>query len=282
MRPQLADKLEPCTAAKLLPYMDNDDWWFEQKIDGERLLVVADRGRLTGLNRKGEVTSLSADIVEAFAPIASGNGCWVFDGEYLDGVFYVFDLPEALKQIDKTTPLENRRAGLEGTFEAVFEGNPTVVLLPIAETVEDKLDLVRWVTMNDAEGLMIKQRHSAYVEGPARSPYTLKYKLVETCDVWIKELWREGKRSVAVCVYDNGVERDIGSVTMTEARLAQAKVGDVMEVKYLYVGAGGRLYQPRFVRFRTDKSPDECTADQLKIGRKVVATVNDYRTERKA
>lgn len=39
-------------------------------------------------------------------------------------------------------------------------------------------------------------------------------------------------------------------------------VGRVCEVEYQYVGAGGRLRHPRFVRWRPDKPAAECTADQ--------------------
>jgi len=41
-------------------------------------------------------------------------------------------------------------------------------------------------------------------------------------------------------------------------------LGRVCEVKYQYVGAGGRLRHPRFSRWRDDeKEPKECTTDQL-------------------
>jgi hypothetical protein len=40
-------------------------------------------------------------------------------------------------------------------------------------------------------------------------------------------------------------------------------LGHVLEVEYQYVGAGGRLRHPRFVRWRDDKPWQECTADQL-------------------
>jgi len=34
-------------------------------------------------------------------------------------------------------------------------------------------------------------------------------------------------------------------------------------VKYLYIGADGRLYQPRFMRRRSDKAADECVWSQI-------------------
>jgi hypothetical protein len=37
-------------------------------------------------------------------------------------------------------------------------------------------------------------------------------------------------------------------------------LGKVMEVRYQYVGSGGRLRHPRFVRFRDDKRAEECTS----------------------
>lgn len=39
-------------------------------------------------------------------------------------------------------------------------------------------------------------------------------------------------------------------------------IGKVVEVKYQYVGDGGRLRHPVFVRFRDDKTAEECTAEQ--------------------
>lgn len=43
----------------------------------------------------------------------------------------------------------------------------------------------------------------------------------------------------------------------------QRWVGRVMEVAFLSVTAGGKLQQPRFVRWREDKLPDQCRLDQL-------------------
>lgn len=47
------------------------------------------------------------------------------------------------------------------------------------------------------------------------------------------------------------------------SRMWPYHLGKVMEVAYQYVGSQGRLRHPRFVRFRDDKEPFECTEDQL-------------------
>lgn len=51
-------------------------------------------------------------------------------------------------------------------------------------------------------------------------------------------------------------------VKMTEQR--DSLVGRVCEVEYQYVGSGGRLRHPGFVRWRDDKPADQCTMEQLR------------------
>lgn len=57
---------------------------------------------------------------------------------------------------------------------------------------------------------------------------------------------------------------DVGGFTDSERRIITDLLRHnqllyrVMEVKYQYVGAGGRLRHPRFVRWREDKSMSEC------------------------
>jgi hypothetical protein len=58
---------------------------------------------------------------------------------------------------------------------------------------------------------------------------------------------------------------DIGGVKipMKYQQQQKIKVGDVVEIRYLYVGSQGKLYQPIFLRKRLDIDPSSCILKQL-------------------
>jgi hypothetical protein len=56
-----------------------------------------------------------------------------------------------------------------------------------------------------------------------------------------------------------GMDDDTRSLVSQNRRLFR---GRVVEIAYQYVGSGGRLRHPRFIRFRDDKNPSACTLDQ--------------------
>lgn len=73
----------------------------------------------------------------------------------------------------------------------------------------------------------------------------------------------DGKQNLRLAVYRDGKKVDVGDCTARAGDGLAIKKGDVVEVRYLYVGANGRLYQPTFPKIRDDKAPHECTWDQL-------------------
>ena len=95
----------------------------------------------------------------------------------------------------------------------------------------------------------------------------LKWKFVKTVDCIVGEISIDGKQNVEVRLLDPSTSEiiEIGTVGMTPGNLAKVKTGDVIEVKYLYVEnpRKPRLYQPSFVKFRDDKSPQQCWMDQI-------------------
>lgn len=259
--PSLAEPV--ASDGEALRLLTKPGWHSEQKVNGVRLMIHVHDGQIIGINRKGTVAAIPDRISNAFVWF---EGEWVLDGEFVKGTYWVFDLPRAMGAVDLSTPYEVRRDILEALWPKL-EMPDNVRLLPSARGDVERLELAQRMREANCEGVMLKDGAAPYQAG-RRSRSTLKWKFWESCDVVVSELWREGKHSMAVEVYDaHGKPVDIGSVTMTAANLGAVNVGDVCEVKYLYVEDLGspRLYQPAFLRKRDDKDPEECLLTQLKV-----------------
>lgn len=270
MDPMLARTLNP---KDLNAYIKDDAWCVQQKLDGIRILITVQDGQVTGSSRSGRKVELPD---EAKAPFEGLAGLWRFDGEFVgtgeDGQLWLFDMPNAEGVIDPNDPYDERYAALKAVFVHLgLDENPDIHLTHLASTPDEKLALLEWCKDNNAEGVMFKRLDGKYLSG-VRSPDTLKAKFTETVDCVILEVGREGKESVSVGAFHNGTLTDIGSVKMTASQgLRKACVGDVIEVRYLYVQSENmRLYQPVFLKFRPDRTPESCTTDQLKYTNKTV------------
>lgn len=64
-------------------------------------------------------------------------------------------------------------------------------------------------------------------------------------------------------VFENNAEIAVGNVTISVNKEIP-KVGDIIEVRYLYAYKGGSLYQPTFLEVRTDMQIADCDIAQLK------------------
>lgn len=269
--PVLAMNLNP---NKLDKHAEDDDWYFEQKLDGVRLVIVVDDGNVEGWNRRGNQVSLDPTIVNVLSAL---TGHFVFDGEWIDNTFWCFDLPESgmggKGQISITDTYEARRGVLDAIGRVIEEQTKQVFrVLPSARTPEAKRELVAETRANNSEGVMVKNRTGPYWPGK-RSRHVLKAKYVETADVIVTEVGRQGKRSVAIALFETEGSTtlvDVGACTITDRILGIVKVGDVIECKYLYATADHKLYQPSFLKIRDDRLPSSCTLDQLKYGNKQV------------
>ena len=258
--------LAPMLAAELTRWSEqylSDDFALEEKLDGHRLLLEwhPDTGILNTYNRQGK-PSQHADKIQQWAPSFSFIYNYaILDGEYIDGVFHLFDIPLIEGVVDQMHAWEQRQEAVRIMRIAPSDFRQHVQVVPAAVTEDDKLALIMRVTEDGGEGLMIKDRQAPYLHG-ARTDAYMKLKFVKTVDCVVIDMRTEGKNNATLGVYDGGDEPvEIGRCSLNGKE--PVTIGDVIEVRYLYVGANGRLYQPRMLGVRLDKDPKECTREQL-------------------
>lgn len=273
MKPMLARPLE----LRLVDNYINDDLWVaQQKLDGDRILILVHGGRVQALNREGEPrrNHVRRKVLDQFQSFTSLPGTWCFDGELMpSGEFWLFDLPTAADKVTPEHPFDFRYAVLERFMAGGnWPTDPCVRLLPVAQTTAAKRALFAELQDRGAEGLVFRHREGRYRQGK-RSDLMLKAKFTCTADVIVHQVRAEGRNNCTFRLFDNGVLVPTGSCSL-EAR-PDVKPGDVIEVRYLYASNEGLLYQPVMLRIRNDKSPGECTVDQLHYTDRTVLNSED-------
>lgn len=160
-------------------------------------------------------------------------------------------------------------AGLE-SVRALFEGLglPFAPFIPAGALPWDERELLDWARRDHIEGWVMKDGNLLNWR---------KLKRVSTIDCVVtgyedgdgKYLGLLGSLRVGVYPVKGGPLVEIANVSgMTDEERVRmtdeidSLEGRVVEVAYQYIGSGGRLRHPRFVRWRDDKAPWECRTDQ--------------------
>lgn len=272
----------------------------EQKVDGTRCMVVIEtkhegEPEFRFLGRGGKKLTHAAamlhfeSIENALRPHFPRVGETVLDGEIMfdQAAYVLFDMPyhevRGTTIVEPNTSYRERRQFLGAM--APFIESPTIIVSRTEWTPEGKAALWNEVQASGGEGVMLKHLDSPYEPG-IRAKHSTKVKFVKTADVVIINCTRgrnEAGRETGN--YTFGVASPSGSVTvetidgpmkvhplgaMSCIGKPQVDNGTVVEVSYLYRGAGGGLVQPRFMRPRTDKRPMDCTEEQFPIYSKAV------------
>jgi bifunctional non-homologous end joining protein LigD len=246
--PQL---LNPIDEAAVASYLGDDRWVMEEKHDGRRLMVRVTAGTVEGVNRKGLLVSLPKEIEDA---LKGGEDC-VLDGELIGGKMYVFDVlsyaGEDLSGKSYQERVDVRNAILFSDRSAV-EGVETFV------GTEAKTAAYLRLQATGKEGVVFKQADAAYSVGrPTAGGSHLKYKFYATCSAVVGTV--NLQRSVGLLL--EGVS--VGNMTIS-SNFDVPKVGDIVEVRYLYFNPQGALYQTTFLGVRDDIDASDCTLSQLK------------------
>jgi len=262
--PQLALNYE---TTDLGPFITDDSWVMEQKLDGHRLFLQSNSdGSPAALTRNG--TAYTRKLPREITDFRFPAGDYILDGEFVDGVFWAFDMPFGGSDFTGFNVMQ-RRAALEtflGNIDHPFR------IVPRAVTRDQKITLASRALREGFEGLIVKRVDAPY-RSAGRMGEWMKIKFVSTIDVVVTDVRADGKDSIGYAVYLDGELKPIGRASLIgKEKNGKIAVGDVVEVRYLYVGADGRLYQPTIVRRRdpSEKRADECNGYELRHVNKAV------------
>lgn len=235
-------------------------WVMEQKMDGVRVMAHITPGKpVEFIGRNGKPVKFAAAakwFPKLVKHLPVPDYPVIVDGELMieDGEYRVFDLVQPGRE---DTPYALRRIDLH----TLVSENQMVRFVEIAFSEKEKRDLLARVQNGGGEGVMLKDVTATYQS--RRVQTGLKFKFVKSADVvvtkWEKPDVNHGTASFGV--YVDGVLTEVGACSLIGKEAVE--VGDVIEVNYLYVGDGGRIYQPRMMRRRTDKAATDCTLSQF-------------------
>jgi bifunctional non-homologous end joining protein LigD len=257
--PQL---LNPIAERDALDLINDHQWAAQEKMDGERRAVHAEKDQVTGINRKGLIVPLPQMIANELQYIAASQGAIFVDGEMVGERLYVFDLhTHQGARIHASPWIERMRLA-----EELLSGCQHIRAVPFASTVSEKISLLNRVKIAHGEGLVFKRMTAPVTEGrPNSGGDWLKLKFVDSASCCVVGINSE-KRSVRIGLVEirEGQEMlSVGNVTIPPNQTVPA-VGEVVEVDYLYAYPGGSLYQPVYRGKRPDLDFNACTIGQLK------------------
>lgn len=145
-----------------------------------------------------------------------------------------------------------------------------IKVVKTAYTKKEKQELYDELVKREAEGIVFKRKDAPYTAGrPASGGNCLKHKFYAEATFIVASLTK-GKRSVGLeLVGENGERVGVGKVTIPPNKEVP-KVGDFVEVKYLYAYRGGAIFQSEYKWKRKDCDLTDATMKQLKYKPEVV------------
>ncbi len=154
---------------------------------------------------------------------------------------------------------------------------PPIRMLPIARTEAEKRKLFAEMEMYKGEGVVFTHVQSLNLPGkPNAGGLRHKYKFTKELDCIVRPTESErrsfegfvhhGGRLVSLGFIGPGVTDEIYASLVAAERRGETTVATV---RYLYgtgrIEDGGKMFQATFIKFRTDKRPEECLGDQLEV-----------------
>lgn len=253
--PQL---LNPIEEAEVLQLIADPRWAMQEKLDGKRLILRKQDGRIEGINKKGLVVGVPATVIKTAREL---TGDFVLDGECIGDHLHTFDLL-VLNGEDLRAKSYNHRYVL--LLNLLASGLPKHIR--IVECVTDPMDKTSWLhtfKRQKAEGIVFKQLSAPYTPGrPNSGGSQLKHKFVATLSAVVAKV--NVQRSVQLRLLNHEGWQVVGNVSIPVNHSIPG-VGAIVEVRYLYAYPDGSLFQPVYLGERSDLGVEECVVSQMQF-----------------
>lgn len=249
--PQLLNEI---TEDELERYFTDPDFCAQEKHDGRRRMLKFLNGTTYGYNKKGELRDCLAQFnteLKILMDITHHTEV-VLDGEEVDDIYNPFDI--LFCEGDWRNKIYSERWTNNFLIESAH-------IKPVftAYSEKEKRELFEYLKANKKEGIVFKRISGRHLSG--YSDDQVKYKFYATASVVV--LKHNVQDSIGIGVVSNGEIIPIGNVTMIGH--IKPPLGSIVEVKYLYIKRGGRLYQPSYLGDRDDQAVSDCTIEKLKF-----------------
>lgn len=241
----------------------NDAWLMQVKEDGVRALIHV-KNEVRAFSRSNLPVTLTKDQVAALKRCFSNT---IVDAEVIGERLVLLDILQANGIDLRGYSCENRLRGLTALFDAGIssrfggsKGTGLDACLFLIETAGDEREkraLLKRCHSGGAEGVVFKRKSAKYQTGrPSSGGDGMKWKFKASGSFIVTAIGRDGKKSATIALADG---TEVASVSLIGR--PPVKVGDVLEIEYLYAYRKGGLVQPVMKGFRRDVGPD--TADKL-------------------
>lgn len=210
--------------AELEILFTDSDWWMQEKLDGERRLVVCTNGDLTSFSRKGHQKPLPAKV-RALMPL----GTYTLDGELVGDDFTAFDIICNDGEDVRHFPYDDRLTMLKHLGVAV-------VRTACCERGKRRLQKEIWE--DGGEGVVFKLWNACYQHGYTPAQMKAKNWLSDT----FKVVDADG-RGIEIATLDG---KPAGRCP------GYAEPGEMVEVRYQEITENGKLRHPVLLRVRDD------------------------------
>jgi len=255
-----AELLTEITEREAVRYIGDDNYGCEEKHNGERKIVYKTADGISTTNRDGEPSThlLPTHVINALRnhPLPT----FTIDIEFEKGIAVVLDVLN-LGGLDFSGQRYDKRK--EAALLS-FENRSPLVKVCRTVTGRAKAAFVAEKKAEKAEGVCFKKLDAPYKSG--KNGQHKKLKFWKSLDCVVMGPNTEGHNSVEVGLYNKqGRLQRICGVSLNGK--PTAKVGQVLEIDYLYGTKTLEVVQPNLVRIRDDKRPAQCTIDQIQVNK---------------